>query len=306
MVGTRRPLVVAVAALALALLLALGAASAGAAGKGKGKGKGKGMGKAGATAAAAAPATGAASGAPLTATSATAPALAPVPDEFDRLYDEAQSLYTSGNYKAALAAYEKAYAIRPEPEPLFGIARCYHQLGRLEEATEHYEHFLTAAPTHSGGPRTRALLIEALGAMGAKALGLADWTKAADSYRRGLKYHDPTDPARTDATSGMLLAGLGEALAELGPKEEAIATLNAALAAELTPELRARTDKTLHALTAPPPKKSRSPLLFVGIGGGAALVLGGVAAVLFLFVLPKPFPTDTDLGVFDVALRGAR
>jgi tetratricopeptide (TPR) repeat protein len=140
-------------------------------------------------------------------------------------------------------------------------------------------------------------------------LALADFEAARGRYARALELHALDDAAGKDATSGVLLAGLGEALAGLDRRDEALATLDRALAATLTPELRARAERTAARLKpvalAPdaPPKKGPGAVLWIGVGGGAAVVVAA-AVVIIVFVLRASPPPDSALGAYSVPLGG--
>lgn len=49
-------------------------------------------------------------------------------------------------YKEALAAYEKSYALSPNPAVLYNKGRCFEALEQIPEAVQAYERFLKDAP----------------------------------------------------------------------------------------------------------------------------------------------------------------
>jgi tetratricopeptide (TPR) repeat protein len=61
-------------------------------------------------------------------------------------YTEARALYDSGAIAEAMAAFQAAYAVRPDPAFLFDIGQCQRRLGRREEALASYRAFLRERP----------------------------------------------------------------------------------------------------------------------------------------------------------------
>ncbi len=70
---------------------------------------------------------------------------APV-DDFQRQHEQAERLYESGAYEAALGALNRAYALRPVPLLLFNMAQAHRVLGHHALAISFYERYLAAAP----------------------------------------------------------------------------------------------------------------------------------------------------------------
>jgi tetratricopeptide (TPR) repeat protein len=65
---------------------------------------------------------------------------------------QARQAYEAGSFRDAIALYEKAYAIEPEPTLLFNLARCHEALGALEDlraAVRAYGAYLEASPRTS-------------------------------------------------------------------------------------------------------------------------------------------------------------
>lgn len=80
---------------------------------------------------------------------AAAPATrAQVPDEqaARAAFDEAETEFGRGNYALALRGYQRSYELMEghprRPFMLFNIARCFEELGRLEDARDHYQRYL--------------------------------------------------------------------------------------------------------------------------------------------------------------------
>lgn len=59
-----------------------------------------------------------------------------------KFFQEAEASYKSGDFEAALAAYERAYLLTKEPLLLYNQAQCYRQLKRSKEAIDAYRRFL--------------------------------------------------------------------------------------------------------------------------------------------------------------------
>lgn len=77
-------------------------------------------------------------------------------DEYQQHLDRGLSEYEAGRYETAAAAFQAAYAIRPEPELQYNAARSFERAVKREEAIVAYELFLELPGTTSD-TRTRAL-----------------------------------------------------------------------------------------------------------------------------------------------------
>jgi hypothetical protein len=87
---------------------------------------------------------------------APAAAQAPTSDAATRamqLNEAGSELYASGNYVAALQAFQRAYSLLPEPNLLFNIAGCHERLGQHKQAIEYYRWFLGSATANPEGRR---------------------------------------------------------------------------------------------------------------------------------------------------------
>ena len=58
----------------------------------------------------------------------------------------AKGAYERGDFEAALASFEKAYALKQVPGLLFNIAQCHRQLGYDEPAIAYFQRFLEIGP----------------------------------------------------------------------------------------------------------------------------------------------------------------
>jgi tetratricopeptide (TPR) repeat protein len=247
----------------------------------------------------------------------SAPAIAAERDAkaFAVTYETAIALFDSGNYADALVGFDRAYALRASPEPVYMKARCLHALARLDEAVSEYERFLSLAPTHATATKARGYLVEALRALGERKLSTRDFAAARATFERSLVVFASVEPA-VAVPRPQLLAGLGDAFLGLGDLGAAVATLERALAASPSADLRPRIEASLArariapaalratagvpgtvattAPTAPPPKKKRLGLYLAMGGGAAAVVAAGVITAIAVAVSTK-WPT-TDLG----------
>src|SRR6187401_1842766 len=59
----------------------------------------------------------------------------------DQLNEQGAALYAARDYRRAIEKFIQAYAIDPDPNLLFNIARCYEELGEVDAAIEKYETF---------------------------------------------------------------------------------------------------------------------------------------------------------------------
>ena len=76
--------------------------------------------------------------------------------EFDRVVRQGMAAYQAKDFNKAIRAFERAYAIRPEPEMVFNVARSHEKAQHVDEAITTYERFLVLEGT-TAGLRARAL-----------------------------------------------------------------------------------------------------------------------------------------------------
>jgi tetratricopeptide (TPR) repeat protein len=65
-----------------------------------------------------------------------------VKEQVDALNARAIEKFQAKEYDAAVALFEEAYALQPEPNYLFNIGRIYEESGNLEQSVEFYERFV--------------------------------------------------------------------------------------------------------------------------------------------------------------------
>jgi hypothetical protein len=249
--------------------------------------------------------------------------------EYRLTYETALALFDSKKYDDAIVGFERAYALRPEPDALYMIARAHHAAGHDEKAAGAYDKFLAAAPGHRDVHRARGFLVEVLQRAGEAQLLAKDFAAARATFERALSAHAAA-ASDTTVPSGALLAGLGDALLGLGLLPDARAAFEKARGTGPPAEVAARIEAGASRAAPPPapptsaappsatpdpfaaapstePKRSSSRVaLFVALGGGVAVLL---AAGVALGVVLASRPPHTDLGYMafpPAALTGAR
>lgn len=71
----------------------------------------------------------------------------------EQLNEEGADLYAARDYRRAIEKFIQAYAIEPDPNLLFNIARCYEELGEVDAAIEKYETFLKTPGADTRGQK---------------------------------------------------------------------------------------------------------------------------------------------------------
>ncbi|HEY3357232.1 MAG TPA: PEGA domain-containing protein [Polyangia bacterium] len=57
-----------------------------------------------------------------------------------------EAYYRKGDFKEAIAHYQRAYETKPHPSVLYNIGECYERLGQFDHAAEFYERYLRDLP----------------------------------------------------------------------------------------------------------------------------------------------------------------
>jgi len=87
-----------------------------------------------------------------------------------RLSDDGFTLFKARDYRHAVEKFLEAYALDPDPNLLFNVARCYESMGDVDAAIEKYEAFL-AKP--DADPKGRQRATEAIRALRQSRAGAA-------------------------------------------------------------------------------------------------------------------------------------
>ncbi|MCE9576942.1 MAG: tetratricopeptide repeat protein [Deltaproteobacteria bacterium] len=104
-----------------------------------------------------------------------------VPVRAHALSDRGRDLHHRGDYRAAISAYQEAYAIAPSPGLLFNMGQAYRLLGDCPHATSYYRQFLAS----SGDPEARELARHQLIALGPCRIDVAMTGGDADAAAPG-------------------------------------------------------------------------------------------------------------------------
>lgn len=79
---------------------------------------------------------------PATATTTVAAAAPAEGETFESLVDQARGKFKEKDYVGAVALFEKAYSVQPEPAILFNIGRIYEEANNVDAAIAYYEKFI--------------------------------------------------------------------------------------------------------------------------------------------------------------------
>jgi tetratricopeptide (TPR) repeat protein len=79
-----------------------------------------------------------------------------------RLNGEGVALYKAHDYRRAVEKFLQAYALEPDPNLLFNIARCYEQLDDVNAAAEKYKLYLSDPDAEPQGKRRAEEALKAL------------------------------------------------------------------------------------------------------------------------------------------------
>ena len=83
-------------------------------------------------------------------------------DEMEKIAAVAIQHYQNANYRAALAQFERAYAVYKEPNILFNMARCYDKLGEFVKAEDYYNRFISEPYIGEGERKTAREYLDAM------------------------------------------------------------------------------------------------------------------------------------------------
>jgi tetratricopeptide (TPR) repeat protein len=190
------------------------------------------------------------------------PALAAEPSAARQAYDQATAAFGLGHYAEAAEKYETAFSLRPDPALLYDAAQAYRLAGNRPRALELYRNYLRLYPNRQNADEARN--------------HVATLTKAIEDEKSAAPpvASSPATPGRTPSTSPQPVAPL-VSVAEPsstprsappapppGPPPSATLVTEAPLAAESSSSNRGG---------------SRT---WIWIAAGAAVVVGGIVAVL--------------------------
>ena len=70
-------------------------------------------------------------------------------DDSEAHYDKGKQLYAAKDFVGAVAEFEAARAIDPQPRYVFNLAQAQRMAGRCADAVTSYEAFLATAPVEA-------------------------------------------------------------------------------------------------------------------------------------------------------------
>lgn len=214
-----------------------------------------------------------------------------------QLNEEGAALYQQREYRRAIERFIQAYAIDPDPNLLFNVARSYERLGEVDLAIEKYEAFL-ASPGADAAGRARAeeslrLLRRAKGERSAEPAPSVPAPSAAEG---GGAAEREADPAQSPSAlpwvtlgGGVLLSTVGLSLYLLGAADHGEITGSAGYEepGRVLPMTRREAEDLVSA------GDSKKLLGGIGLGVGGALI----ATSVFLLATGKPASGATDVAV---------
>lgn len=196
------------------------------------------------------------------------PAVADNKDVARDAFREGSRQYEIGDFKAALAAFKKAYLSYEDPAFLFNIAQCERQLGDKVEAVRTYRVFLRKVPNSPQRESVERIVGELQQAI------------------------EQEKTAATRPPTGTIEPGAATAAPPAAAPSASEAARPAAPASGSEP---ATAGTSLSVAAAPPPASRplhKRPWFWVVVGGAAVVVATGVALGVTLGSSPKnPTPT---------------
>ncbi|HEY3446612.1 MAG TPA: hypothetical protein VGK67_09620 [Myxococcales bacterium] len=199
-------------------------------------------------------------------------------------FKRGQTSYTLGRFSEALAAYSKAYELKPLAPFLFNIAQCHRQLADYERAVFFYRRYLDSAPK---GDKNAAVVN---GLLEDSEKRLTEQKSRADADAQARRQAD-LEKARADA-----------ARAETKAAESRRAELEAKTAAEAASQNPpAVGGLTSSAETAPAPTATAATPVYQQwwLWTVVGVVVVGAAAGTAAYVATEPKAASTSLGTLD-------
>lgn len=255
-------------------------------------------------------------------------ARAAIAADFKTEYAAGVAAFKAGDAEKALAQFEKAYKIRKHPLCLFGMAQAHKKLGHVDLAISYFEKYIATKPDADLEKEVRGYLDElhvekkvlSEIAAGRKLFTSGDFAGASAAYERAFALKPESETLLSAAAS---LERAGERTRALDAYERYLVLVPAgghadeakAAAARLRPpvvrpdlgdggdgDLGTKVDSSRalssDAEPAPSARKGGSRVgLWLGIGGGALVVLGGGAVAAYFLLRPSgPDVPPTDFG----------
>ncbi len=218
------------------------------------------------------------------------PALAQSKNEAASAFARGQALHAKGDYASAIAAFERAYQLKPHHAVLCSIALCYEQMNRFVEAAAQYRRCLSEGAERSAKAASVKQALKAvegkINYVEVKSPG-AGGSVFVDGVAHGAApQRVPLDPGRhvievrregaTTATATLRVVSGEERTLTLVPAAPAATSKPQVVAPALPPPARSE------PVAEPRSRRRLSPAWFwtsVGLTvalGGAAAVMGGL------------------------------
>lgn len=217
------------------------------------------------------------------------------------LYGQGVLAAEAGELEAAIARFERSYALSPRDATLLNLAQVQERAGRVVAAIDSYRRFLARAEAEmlaQHGERARAsidALLPRVARLEVVVFGVQESDEllldGAPLARASLGLDLPVDPGRHEVRVRRGDAVCGSESRELRPGGRATIELRVFCAAVVTP-----TDPRTHA----PSVGSADPAPFVALGIGGGVVLAG--AIVLGVVLSSPAPAGPEPFVGNVGM----
>lgn len=121
------------------------------------------------------------------------------------IYSQGKAKYQAGEYQAAIALFEKAYAEHPSPAYLFNTAQSYRQLSDCPNALRYYRKFVAEKPDSADAARPYIDELEA--ECGGQTADQPGDQKLANADEPETSDGDPVENADDTATGGGVTDG---------------------------------------------------------------------------------------------------
>lgn len=200
--------------------------------------------------------------------------------------NRATRAHEAGKFEVALTELEAAYALEPQPKLLFAIAQVQAKLDRCEGAIDNYEKFLATTKDKRQRSVVRQAIAACKGRLAAAAPPEPAPAPPSDSVFRDKKPAAPAVAATTAMTA--------TTATETTTPEPALPSPPAAVEPSPLPAPSAPAEPIADE-PPPPARASRAGSPWYADVLGDALVVGGVAAGAFSFVVYRRARADLDV-----------